>query len=66
MSEEINKPVESKHYIEPDTNDNILFFFLLLVVLFSQCNWFEQGNDSLLLFFLLLIVIFCQGYGSIF
>lgn len=66
MTEEINKPVESKDIIKNDTNDNILFFFLLLVVLFSQCNWFDQGNSSLLLFFLLLIIIFSQGYESIF
>ena len=52
-----------------DSGDNLLFFFLLLVVLFCFCNG-EDGllggvggfgdNDSLLFFFLLLVILFCS------
>ena len=53
-----------------DNGDNLLFFFLLLVVLFCFCG--DEGflggigggcgddNSSLLFFFLLLVVLFCM------
>lgn len=43
--------------------DTLLFFFLLLVILFCQCEIFED-MDSLLFFFLLLVVIFCGFCGA--
>jgi len=64
MSEEIqnNIPVEVNTYDNCESNDSLLFFFLLLVLLFCNCGWFEEGNDSLLFFFLLLVIIFGQSY----
>ena len=46
------------------TDTSLLFFFLLLVILFSNCGLFEDG-DSLLFFFLLLVFIFGEfcGFG---
>ncbi|WP_312814100.1 hypothetical protein [Sedimentibacter sp.] len=51
-----------------DSGDNLLFFFLLLVVLFCFCG--DDGllggvggfgdDSSLLFFFLLLVVLFCS------
>ncbi|HOV70065.1 MAG TPA: hypothetical protein PLZ84_07045, partial [Clostridia bacterium] len=38
---------------------SLLFFFLLLVILFCNCDMFDDCGDSLLLFFLLLVVLFC-------
>lgn len=43
-------------------SSSLLFFFLLLVFIFSNCGAFGDG-DSLLFFFLLLAVLFC-GCGS--
>ncbi len=47
---------------------SLLFFFLLLVVIFMNCNMFDEDNDSLLFFFLLLVVLFggfgCNGCGN--
>lgn len=42
-------------------NDSLLFFFLILVVLFTNCDMFNGCNDSLLFFFLLLVVLFTGG-----
>lgn len=42
-------------------NDSLLFFFLILVVLFTNCDMFNGSNDSLLFFFLLLVVLFTGG-----
>ena len=38
---------------------SLLFFFLLLVILFTNCGLFEDG-DTLLFFFLLLVFIFTE------
>lgn len=38
-------------------DNNILFFFLLLVVLFLQCGCGYENMSSLLFFFLILILI---------
>ena len=38
---------------------SLLFFFLLLVIIFTNCGFFEDG-DSLLFFFLLLVFIFTE------
>jgi hypothetical protein len=43
--------------------DSMLFFLLLLVVIFCNCNMFEDSS-SLLFFFLLLVVLFCGGCGG--
>lgn len=43
--------------------DSLLFFFLLLIVIFCNCDFFED-MDSLLFFFLLLVLIFCNCLGS--
>ncbi len=40
--------------------DSLLFFFLLLVVIFCNCELFCDDGDSLLFFFLLLVIIFCN------
>jgi hypothetical protein len=42
--------------------DSLLFFFLLLVIIFCNCELFED-TSSLLFFFLLLVVLFCSGCG---
>lgn len=46
-------------------NTSLLFFFLLLVILFSNCEIFEGNGDTLLFFFLLLVFIFTEfcGFG---
>ncbi len=42
-----------------DIDDSLLFFFLILVVIFANCDWGSDGiDDSLLFFFLLLVLIF--------
>ena len=38
--------------------NNMLFFFLLLAVIFCKCPAFKGSGDSLLFFFLLVIVLF--------
>lgn len=43
--------------------DSLLFFFLLLVIIFCNCEVFEDSS-SLLFFFLLLVVLFCSGCGN--
>jgi hypothetical protein len=43
--------------------DSMLFFFLLLVVIFCNCDAFEDSS-SLLFFFLLLVVLMCNGCGG--
>jgi hypothetical protein len=43
----------------------LLFFFLILVILFSNCELFDDGC-SLLFFFLLLVIIFCNCEGGLF
>jgi len=45
------------------TDTSILFFFLLLVIIFSNCGMFED-SDTLLWFFLLLVVLF-GGCGNV-
>jgi hypothetical protein len=42
---------------------SLLFFFLLLVILFSNCGAFDEDPDSLLFFFLLLVFIFTSFCG---
>ena len=63
MSQEIenNVPVQTDSY-DYDSNDSLLFFFLLLVILFCNCGWFGDGNESLLFFFLLLVILFNRCY----
>ncbi len=40
-------------------DDSLLFFFLILVLIFANCDWSNGGiDDSLLFFFLLLVLIF--------
>jgi len=57
--------VVKKEYGIFGSGDNLLFFFLLLVVLFgSGLGGFDGcfggfDNSSLLFFFLLLIILFC-------
>lgn len=45
-----------------EIDDSLLFFFLILVILFTNCDFFDRGDcgadDSLLFFFLLLVIIF--------
>lgn len=41
-----------------DIDDSLLFFFLILVLIFTSCDTFNNGDDSLLFFFLLLVLIF--------
>lgn len=43
--------------------DALLFFFLLLVIIFCNCELFED-SCSLLFFFLLLVILFCSGCGE--
>lgn len=46
-----------------DIDDSLLFFFLILVILFTNCNSFLGGiDDSLLFFFLLLVILFCGDF----
>lgn len=40
---------------------NILFFFLLLIILFCSCGC---GNDDNILFFFLLLIILFSGSGG--
>ena len=42
---------------------SLLFFFLLLVILFCNCGFWDEDSDSLLFFFLLLVVLFCNNCG---
>lgn len=41
----------------------LLFFFLLLVIIFCNCELFDD-DCSLLFFFLLLVILFCNGCGG--
>lgn len=43
-------------------NYSLLFFFLLLVIIFSGSGSFYESNESLLFFFLILVIIFNQFY----
>jgi hypothetical protein len=43
--------------------DSLLFFFLLLVIIFCNCELFEE-SESLLFFFLLLVILFCSECGE--
>ncbi|MGF7060492.1 hypothetical protein [Brassicibacter mesophilus] len=63
MSQEIdnNIPVQSD-VCDYGINESLLFFFLLLVILFCNCGWFDEGNESLLFFFLLLVILFNKCY----
>ena len=63
MSQEIenNIPVQADIY-DNGINESLLFFFLLLVILFCNCGWFDEGNESLLFFFLLLLIFFSNCY----
>ena len=46
-----------------DVDDSLLFFFLILVFLFTSCdNMFGGVDDSLLFFFLLLVILFCGDF----
>lgn len=56
----LNGLLGGRHEME---GDSLLFFFLLLVVIFCSCDFFED-MDSLLFFFLLLVVIFCNCFGG--
>lgn len=44
-----------------DIDDSLLFFFLILVILFTNDNFCDFDDDSLLFFFLLLVIIFSGG-----
>lgn len=47
-----------------DNDSSLLFFFLILVVLFQDCDMFgDCQDDSLLFFFLLLVIIFGGNFG---
>lgn len=39
-------------------DSSLLFFFLILVILFTSCDMFNEMDDSLLFFFLLLVILF--------
>lgn len=41
-----------------DIDDSLLFFFLILVILFTSGDFCGDIDDSLLFFFLLLVLIF--------
>ncbi|WDV44831.1 hypothetical protein PV797_15070 [Clostridiaceae bacterium M8S5] len=58
MTEEINVNCDECSGI----STNLLFFFLLLVILMKDYGWFDPGNESLLFFFLILVILFCQMY----
>lgn len=45
-----------------EADSELLFFFLLLVVLFNNDCWCNRGDDSLLFFFLLLVILFTNGW----
>lgn len=46
-----------------DIDDSLLFFFLILVLIFANCDWDDDGiDDSLLFFFLLLVIIFTGNF----
>ena len=48
-----------------DIDDSLLFFFLILVILFTNCGGIGGIggiDDSLLFFFLLLVLIFCGDF----
>lgn len=38
-------------------SSDLLFFFLILVVIFCNCGFFDEDSDSLLFFFLLLVLL---------
>jgi hypothetical protein len=44
--------------------DSLLFFFLLLFIIFCNCDLFAECGDSLLFFFLLLVIIFCNCFQA--
>jgi hypothetical protein len=43
---------------------SLLFFFLLLVIMFCDCEMFDDCGDSLLFFFLLLVIVFCNCFDN--
>ncbi len=45
-----------------DIDDSLLFFFLILVFLFTSCDMIGGIDDSLLFFFLLLVILFCGDF----
>lgn len=63
----LNKQVKKKGLFGGGCGDSIdsslLFFFLILVVLFTNCDFFGGGiDDELLFFFLLLVMLFCGDF----
>lgn len=60
MVEYANLPREKdcEHGGSFKVKDELLFFFLILVVLFNNECWYNRGDDTLLFFFLLLIILF--------
>lgn len=62
MTEGLNNPgIERRSPFGDLGNDeSLLFFFLLLVLFFNQCDWYDGGDESLLFFFLLLVILFCS------
>ena len=65
MSANVNPSQECSEEVS-GANTSLLFFFLLLVILFSNCEMFEGSGDTLLFFFLLLVFIFSEfcGFGD--
>lgn len=60
MTEELGLNREKRRGIFDSFGDDnsLLFFFLILVVLFTSCGLFDESDDSLLFFFLLLVIFF--------
>ncbi|MCO8194258.1 MULTISPECIES: hypothetical protein [Anaerofustis] len=48
------------NFLDDCSCECLLMFFLLLVVLFNDCEMFGDDPCSLLFFFLLLIVLFTE------
>ncbi len=61
MSANANLPIDTGCDGEVQgANTSLLFFFLLLVIIFSNCPFFDGDGDTLLFFFLLLVFIFTE------
>lgn len=58
ISSNMPEQVESVDYENYISNESLLFFFLILVIIFNNCVLFEDMDESLLFFFLILIIIF--------
>ncbi len=45
-----------------DIDGSLLFFFLILVIIFCNCGFFDSETE--LLFFFLILVILFSGYNQ--